>query len=96
MNDKEETTYSMAISFEGCDPSPSFVAGYECGMIDQMMKNGEPIDRTVHRINEEQIRRIAHYYDYKIGFEPTAPSDDPDGTWLFMKAAPVPAGEKIQ
>ena len=91
--DKKER-WGLIIPF--LDKRPGFVHGYECGMVDMMMDAGLPIDRPVHRVNEEQIRLIAKYYDYKVDFENCSTEHDPDGAWCRMIGAPIPPEQKIQ
>lgn len=82
----EDVKYSILLPF--LDDSHSFVHGYECGMISQIMDHKEPIDRTVHSANVEQLKMMADVYGYRINFEEFAPAMDPEGTYRRMIGAP--------
>lgn len=48
------------------DESPSFVHGYECGMIAQMLKDGNSlIGYLCHTENSAQIQMICDLYNIK-------------------------------
>lgn len=89
--EEEPKKYSLLMSF--VDQSHSFVHGYECGKLWELMDRGEPIDQNVHSANAEQIRMMAKHHDYKIELEPFSREMDPDGTYFRMIGAP---GPKIQ
>lgn len=75
-----EDEYKLVMPF--FDESHSFAHGIECGMIWQMMKYGEAIDRVVHKENRKQLEPICETLNYNSEFT------DHDDTWIFMKAAP--------
>lgn len=86
-----ENRYSLQMAF--LDPSHSFVHGYECGRLWELMSRGEPIEQNVHTANAEQIALMAKYHDYKFDLKEYPLSEDPDGTYRWMIGAP---GPKIQ
>jgi hypothetical protein len=64
----ENVSYGLLVSFP--DGSPSFVHGYEAGLVGSDMKRAEPeIKRTVHIENKEVLTRMAISYGYSFEFE---------------------------
>ncbi|RYD67465.1 MAG: hypothetical protein EOP83_02835 [Verrucomicrobiaceae bacterium] len=53
----EPTSYGLVVSFE--DQSPSFVNGFEAGMLWQQMKTETKIAAATHTQNRETLRRMA-------------------------------------
>lgn len=80
--------YDLIVSFP--DPSPTFVHGFEAGMLWQMMQSGAvaEIDRSTHAENREIIARMAVAAGWTVDVTPT----DIDG-WdrtVLAKVAPAP------
>ena len=69
--------YELMVPF--IDESPSFVHGYECGVIAQNMRTGKAFDDfTMHRINKHQVAMLAKSYHYEVAFK------DLDDTWCSL------------
>jgi hypothetical protein len=67
----EPQEYGLIVSFE--DQSPSYVHGFEAGIIDARMKSGAEaeIEVVVHTENRETLRRMAVAYGWSVEFVDT-------------------------
>lgn len=61
------------------DQSESFVLGYECGLIDSAIKNGDYSSRYIHIKNQVQITEIARLYGFRVVFSRF------DDVWSLMQ-----------
>lgn len=62
MSEREE--FGLLMAFD--DQSKSFVHGYECGQIWEIMSRKEPIERMVHTANVGQIKQMAEVLMYRV------------------------------
>jgi hypothetical protein len=63
----ETQEYGLLFAFD--DESPSFVNGFEAGMIYQEMDTAEEIRRTIHRENLGLIQKMAARFGWKADIE---------------------------
>lgn len=64
----ENSSYGLIIKFT--DPSNSFTAGYEAGMIHKDMESRIPQEnRTVHSVNKDVITNICRNFKRRAVFE---------------------------
>lgn len=77
----EREEFGLLMSFD--DQSKSFVHGYECGQLWEIMSRKEPIDRMVHSANKAQIKQMADVLLYRVDI---ADSEDP----VYMRLIGVP------
>lgn len=86
----EDVEFCPLVSFN--DQSPSFVHGFEAGMIwQQMQQTDAVIDGAlpVHVVNETVLRRMAASAGYKVEFKPIDGSDEwTSAVFTLLSAAP--------
>ena len=64
----ENSNYGLLIKFT--DPSVSFTAGYEAGMLHKDLEDRIPQDRrTVHTVNKETILNMCRHFKRAAVFE---------------------------
>jgi hypothetical protein len=84
--------YGLIVSFP--DESESFVLGFEAGQIWDAMGRGDPVEKTVHRLNEVVLLRMARAQGYDWNW-----TDLGDGCWAEIKAQKArlsrPSGDPI-
>ncbi len=90
----EQTDHSLIISFP--DQSASFVHGYESGILDEKMNNGDSteIEQCVHSENLEVITRMAQAYHWDFQIVEKAP----DGLeeWTYIKLTKNESGPRLR
>lgn len=80
-----DTVYEPIFSFP--DQSPSFVNGFEAGLVWAEVERGKAvIKRTVHAQNEEVFRRMAKARGYAISFDETEGFE----TWAELELTKKP------
>lgn len=71
---------------DGFKPNEVFVLGYECALIDDLLKLPESFHRVVHSANRERIQAQVEQLGRESKWRWTA--DDSSETWIYLDVAP--------